>query len=42
METKALPRVGGGSVVIALDVKKQDGETAMRGTWTVLVTSRPK
>jgi acyl dehydratase len=42
METKALPRVGGGSVVIALDVKKQDDETAMRGTWTVLVTSRPK
>ncbi len=42
IETKALPRVGGGSVVITLDVKKQDGETAMRGTWTVLVTSKPK
>jgi acyl dehydratase len=41
-ETKALPRVGGGTVIIALDVKKQDGETAMRGTWTVLVASKPK
>jgi len=40
-ETKALPRIGGGSVVITLDVKKQSGETAMKGNWTVLVMSRP-
>ena len=40
-ETKALPRVGGGSVVIKLDVKKQSGETVMRGTWTALVLSKP-
>lgn len=38
-ETKALPRIGGGSVVIALDVKKQTGETVMKGTWTALVRS---
>jgi len=40
-ETKALPRIGGGSVVITLDVKKQSGETVMKGNWTVLVMSRP-
>ncbi|MFZ5818597.1 MAG: MaoC/PaaZ C-terminal domain-containing protein [Chloroflexota bacterium] len=40
-ETKALPRIGGGSIVIALDVKKQTGETVMKGTWTALVLSKP-
>lgn len=41
VETKALPRIGGGSVVINLDVKKQTGETVMKGTWTALVMSKP-
>jgi acyl dehydratase len=41
-ETKALPRIGGGSVVITLDVKKQSGETVMKGNWTVLVMSKPQ
>lgn len=41
IETKALPRIGGGSVVITLDVKKQSGETTMKGNWTVLVLSKP-
>ena len=41
VEMKALPRIGGGSVTIKLDVKKQSGETTMRGTWTVLVLSKP-
>lgn len=40
-ETKALPRIGGGSVVITLDVKKQSAETVMKGNWTVLIMSRP-
>jgi 3-hydroxybutyryl-CoA dehydratase len=40
IETKALPRIGGGSVVITLDVKKQSGETVMKGNWTVLVMSK--
>lgn len=40
-ETKALPRIGGGSVVITLDVKKQGGETVMKGHWSVLVMSKP-
>ena len=42
METKALPRIGGGSVIITLDVKKQSGETVMKGNWTVLVLSKPQ
>jgi len=41
-ETKALPRIGGGSVVITLDVKKQSGDTVMKGNWTVLVMSKPE
>jgi acyl dehydratase len=41
-ETKALPRVGGGLIIIALDVKNQRGETTMKGTWTALVASQPK
>jgi acyl dehydratase len=40
-ETKALPRIGGGSVIITLDVKKQSGETVMKGSWTVLVIAKP-
>lgn len=41
-ETKAIPRIGGGSIVILLDVKNQEGETVMKGTWTALITGRPK
>jgi len=40
-ETKALPRIGGGAVVVSLDVQNQNGETVMKGTWTALVLSRP-
>jgi acyl dehydratase len=40
-ETKALPRLGGGSVVFDVDLKNQSGETVMRGRWSVLVQSRP-
>lgn len=42
IETKALPRIGGGSVIITLDVKKQSGDTVMKGNWTVLVMSKPE
>ena len=41
IETKALPRLGGGSVVIQLNVVNQHVETVMKGTWTVLVASKP-
>jgi len=40
-EAKALPRMGGGSIVITVYVKKQSGETVMKGNWTMLVMSRP-
>ncbi len=42
LETKGMRRIGGGSVVIALDVKNQHDETVMKGTWTVLVISKPE
>lgn len=42
IETKTIPRIGGGSLVITLDVKNQRDDTVMKGTWTALVASRPK
>jgi 3-hydroxybutyryl-CoA dehydratase len=39
VETKALPRIGGGSVLIAVELKNQRQETVMKGEWTVLVLS---
>ena len=41
IETKALPRIGGGSVTITLEVKNQNEEVCHRGTWTVLMMSKP-
>jgi acyl dehydratase len=42
IETKALPRIGGGSVTITLEVKNQKDEVCHRGLWTVLMMSKPK
>jgi len=39
-ETKPMPRLGGGSVVISLNVLNQDDKTVMRGRWSVLIKSR--
>jgi 3-hydroxybutyryl-CoA dehydratase len=41
-ETKALPRIGGGSVNILVEIKNQSREVCQRGTWTMLVASKPK
>src|SRR6266540_19710 len=41
-ETKALPRIGGGSVTILLEVKNQNEEVCHRGLWTVLMMMKPK
>ncbi len=41
IETKALRRIGGGAVVLVLNVVNQTGEITMKGTWTVLIASRP-
>ena len=40
-ETKALPRMGGGSVIIQLSVINQRNEVTMKGAWNVLVASKP-
>jgi 3-hydroxybutyryl-CoA dehydratase len=40
-ETKALPRLGGGAVTMSVEVKNQRNETTMKGTWTMLVMSKP-
>lgn len=41
-ELKAMPRIGGGQALVALDVKNQKDETLMRGTLVVLVASKPQ
>ena len=41
-ETKALPRIGGGSVALLVELQNQSGEVCQRGTWTLLVASKPK
>ncbi|MDX1612743.1 MAG: MaoC/PaaZ C-terminal domain-containing protein [Candidatus Promineifilaceae bacterium] len=40
-ETKALPRLGGGSVTMKVSVLNQDDEVVHRGHWVMLVASRP-
>ena len=40
-EAKALPRLGGGSLTLGVEVKNQDDAATMRGRWVVLVQSRP-
>jgi acyl dehydratase len=40
-QVKAMPRLGGGSVVLELDVRNQADASVMKGTWTVLVAGRP-
>jgi 3-hydroxybutyryl-CoA dehydratase len=42
LESKALPRIGGGSVVVGVDLKNQANDVCMKGKWTLLVMSRPK
>ncbi len=42
IETKSLPRVGGGLVVIKLEVVNQESEVLMRGLWSVLMASKPE
>jgi acyl dehydratase len=40
-ESKPYPRLNGGSVSIEFDVKNQKGDTVMKGTWVVIVASKP-
>lgn len=41
-DTKALRRLGGGSVTLKLTVINQHDEAVMSGTWTVLMASKPE
>jgi len=41
LEKKAMPRLGGGIVVAGLDLRNQRGETTMKGSWTLLIASKP-
>ncbi len=40
-ETKAMPRIGGGSVALVLQLKNQHADVLMKGTWSVLMASKP-
>ena len=42
IETKAMRRLGGGKVELNFDVQNQNGETTMKGIWSVLVMSKPE
>jgi acyl dehydratase len=41
-EKKALPRLGGGSLSIEVDVLNQDEKSVMKGHWNVLISSKPE
>jgi 3-hydroxybutyryl-CoA dehydratase len=41
VETKPIPRLGGGSLLIEITVINQRNEVTMKGTWTALVASKP-
>ncbi len=41
-ETKALPRIGGGSLVSSIEVLNQKNEVCQRGSLNLLVLSKPK
>jgi acyl dehydratase len=42
VEKKEMQRLGGGAVVILVDVRNQRGETVMKGKWTALMASITK
>lgn len=41
-ETKALPRIGGGSLIAQVELVNQNGEVLQKGTLNLLVLSKPK
>lgn len=42
LETKVLPRLGGGAVNIELRLLNQNDDVVMKGIWKVLVASKPE
>lgn len=41
IETNPVPRLKGGSVIVEIAVKNQKDEITMKGTWSVLIASKP-
>jgi 3-hydroxybutyryl-CoA dehydratase len=41
-ELKAMPRLGGGSVMLKLSLQNQNNEVVQVGTWSALMLSKPK
>jgi acyl dehydratase len=41
LETKALPRLGGGLITIQFDVRNQHDKTVQKGAWVALMAGRP-
>ena len=42
VETKPIPRLGGGQVNLGVKIFNQDGKTVMKGNWGVLMMSMPE
>jgi acyl dehydratase len=42
IQKKEFRRIGGGNVILELDVKNQNDETVMKGKWVVLMALRPE
>lgn len=42
VESKPMPRLGGGNVVLMMRVKNQDDKIVMKGHWSILVQSKPE
>jgi acyl dehydratase len=42
IETKALPRLGGGLITLRFDVRNQDDKTVQKGVWVALMAGRPQ
>lgn len=41
-ELKALPRLGGGNVIMDVKIVNQDGKIVQKGSWTMLMASKPE
>ncbi|GAB4530542.1 MAG: MaoC/PaaZ C-terminal domain-containing protein [Anaerolineales bacterium] len=41
VEVSPTPRLGGGAVILRISAKNQHGKSVMKGSWTVLVASKP-
>lgn len=40
-ELKALPKLGGGQVILKVTIRNQNGKAVQRGNWTMLIKSKP-